>query len=221
MFQIKICGVRLKPDIDAVVQAGGDAVGLNFFPPSVRYLDPASPITTELSTYARQCGLFRVGVFVNKPAEEIRDVIGKSGIDAVQLHGDELVSDVALYAKLGLPLLRAIKLPAGKLTAAKIDEHVRPWVDAGCQVLLDADAGAQHGGSGRSLDWESTRRWSEQFPAVRWVLAGGLRPQNVAEAIRVSGARSIDVASGVESPRGQKSPALITEFCESARSAWG
>ncbi len=221
MFHIKICGVRLKADIDAVSQAGGDAVGLNFFPPSVRYLDPACSTTSELSEYAGRCGLYRVGVFVNKPADQIRRVIDTVGLDAIQLHGDELVTDIAGWVDLGLPLIRAVKIPGRKLTAREIEDRVRPWTDAGCHVLLDADAGSAHGGMGRSLDWDSLRGWSEQFATVRWVLAGGLQPENVAEAIRVSGARSVDVASGVESPRGQKSASRITQFCERARNAWG
>ncbi|GAA5510857.1 phosphoribosylanthranilate isomerase [Novipirellula caenicola] len=221
MFHIKICGVLLKTDIDAVHRAGGDAVGLNFFPPSVRYLDPQSPSTRELSAHAAHRLLFRVGVFVNQPADAIREVIDRVGLDAIQLHGDEMVSDVAAWANLGLPLIRAVKIPGGKLTAAEIEARVRPWIDAGCEVLLDADAGSAHGGIGRSLDWDSLSDWSAKFAAVRWVLAGGLQPENVAEAIRVSGARRVDVASGVESPRGQKSAALIAAFCEQARNAWG
>ncbi|WP_372726206.1 phosphoribosylanthranilate isomerase [Novipirellula sp.] len=221
MFHIKICGIRLKADIDAVSQAGGDAVGLNFFPPSVRYLDPASSTTSELSAYAGRCGLYRVGVFVNKPADLIREVIDTVGLDAIQLHGDELVTDIAGWVELGLPLIRAVKIPGHKLTAREIEDRVRPWTEAGCHVLLDADAGSAHGGMGRSLDWDSLRDWSEQFAPVRWVLAGGLQPENVAEAIRVSGARRVDVASGVESPRGQKSALRITQFCERARNAWG
>ncbi|EMI23061.1 N-(5-phosphoribosyl)anthranilate isomerase [Rhodopirellula maiorica SM1] len=221
MFHIKICGVLLKTDIDAVHQAGGDAVGLNFYPPSVRYLDPQAAGTRVLSAYAADCGLYRVGVFVNEPADSIREVIAEVGLDAIQLHGDELVSDVPVWTKLGLPLMRAVKIPGDKLSETEIEDRVRPWIDAGCHVLLDADAGSAHGGIGRSLDWDSLRDWSARFAAVRWTLAGGLRPENVAEAIRVSGARSVDVASGVESPRGQKSAALIAAFCKQAKNAFG
>ncbi|TWU21995.1 N-(5'-phosphoribosyl)anthranilate isomerase [Novipirellula galeiformis] len=221
MFRIKICGVRFKSDIDAVRSAGADAVGLNFFPPSVRYLDPAADATAELSAFAHAGGLYRVGVFVNESAGRIGDVVAKVGLDAIQLHGDERVSDLADYQNLGLPLIHAVKLPAGTLAPEEIERLARPWIDRDCQILLDVDAGPQHGGSGQSLDWDSLERWSAQHANVRWALAGGLHSQNVAAAIQASGAKSVDVASGVEAPRGQKSSDLIHQFCVQTRSAWG
>ncbi|TWU40725.1 N-(5'-phosphoribosyl)anthranilate isomerase [Novipirellula artificiosorum] len=216
MFHVKICGVRLKSDIDAVRRAGADAIGLNFYPKSIRYLDPSAPSTLDLSQYAKQQGLHRVGVFVNESAANIRTIVTADLIDRVQLHGDESLADATAIAVSPLPLLRAIKLPVGALTVPVIAAAVDPWVDAGYGVLLDADGGSAHGGSGQRLDWSSIGRWSNDRRQVDWGLAGGLRPDNVAEAIRTTHAKAVDVASGVESPRGQKSARLIEQFCLAA-----
>ncbi|WP_419193983.1 phosphoribosylanthranilate isomerase [Novipirellula herctigrandis] len=216
MFHIKICGIRLKSDIDAIEAAGGDAVGLNFFPKSIRYLDPQSASTGELAIYAQKRGLTRVGVFVNESAERIGSISEKKWIDVIQLHGDETLGDAKALAAIRLPILRAIKLPAGPIGVNQIDSRIRPWTEAGFGVLLDVDAGPAHGGSGTALDWDSLGRWSKANEDTSWTLAGGLRPDNVAEAINVTGAKSVDVASGVESPRGKKSATLISEFCRNA-----
>lgn len=213
MFHIKICGVRRLQDVHAVADSGADAIGLNFFPASVRYLDPESPQATEVSKLARERRLLRVGVFVNESIETIRRIVDLIEIDVVQLHGDESVAMVtSLATRSQLPLIRAVKLPVGPLETASIEASARPWIDAGCHPLLDADAGAAHGGSGKRLDWNSIRRWSEAYPQTDFTLAGGLNPQNVGEAIRQSGAKSVDTASGVEQPRGEKQPDLIDAF---------
>lgn len=209
MFHIKICGIRFKTDIDAVADSQADAVGLNFFSPSIRYVDPAAPSTRELSLAAQTAGLIRVGVFVNESVSRIRSIADQVGLDVIQLHGDETVDQVA---GLGGPRVRAIKLPTGPLSIDKIAAKVDPWVAAGFAVLLDADAGAMHGGSGKTLDWPSIAAWAKSNPQVTWTLAGGLNPDNVADAIACTGAISVDTASGVESPKGQKSAELITRF---------
>ncbi|MFG0261679.1 MAG: phosphoribosylanthranilate isomerase [Novipirellula sp. JB048] len=221
MFRIKICGVRFKSDVEAVFTAEADAVGFNFFPPSVRYLDPTAAATRELSTLAAARGLCRVGVFVNEPAAQVASIVAQVGLDAIQLHGDEPLADLAAYQNLGLPLFRAVKLPGGRLAAEQVERLARPWIEASCQILFDLDAGPIHGGSGKPLDWGGLQRWSAQHATLPWALAGGLRPENVAAAIEASGAKSVDVASGVESPRGQKSSVLIEEFCRQTRTAWG
>jgi phosphoribosylanthranilate isomerase len=96
-----------------------------------------------------------------------------------------------------------------------VEERVAPWREIGCDLLLDADAGSQGGGAGLRLDWTAIGRWSAQFGAKdSWALAGGLTPQSVSKAIAASGAKSVDVASGVEQPRGIKSAELISSFVE-------
>lgn len=220
MFQIKICGVSQPMDIGAIKMSGADAIGLNFYRPSVRYVDPDSPQTRQLSRLASEAGLFRVGVFVNEPAETIEQVAGSVGLDAIQLHGDEPIETAGqLRSMLNLGLIRAIKLPLGRLSPATISEKTGGWIEAGWHLLMDADAGAAHGGSGQSLHWRSLGVWAEQNPDVGWTLAGGLTPENVAQAIEESAAASVDTASGVEELRGVKSQWLIRRFVVEARAA--
>lgn len=219
MFQVKICGVKLKSDIDCVRAAGGDAIGLNFFSKSVRFVDPESLSTIELAMYAKKQGLTRVGVFANASlaaiAKAVRpDAASVNLIDVLQLHGDETLKDALRIESLGLPMIRAIKLPVSPLTVAQLEQSVRPWVDAGYAVLLDADGGAMQGGSGKTLDWPSIRAWADSDQRrSTWMLAGGLHPENVSAAIHSSGATGVDVASGVEEVRGRKSAAKIEAFC--------
>lgn len=222
MFHVKICGLRFKHDVQAVEASGADAIGLNFFPASVRYLDPESPTTRELSDTAKAAGLLRVGVFVNESARRIAEIVKGVGLDVIQLHGDESAEFLDELEGTDLPqyghrrIIRAIKLPTGILSPQQIETTAFPWIDAGCHLLLDADAGSAHGGSGKTLDWSSIRRWAQSQPTCGWTLAGGLTPENVAEAIRTSGANSVDTASGVEQPRGVKSAELIGRFVAAA-----
>ncbi|TWU47703.1 phosphoribosylanthranilate isomerase [Rubripirellula reticaptiva] len=210
IFRVKICGVRLHSDIEAVAAAGGDAIGLNFFPPSIRYVDPDDPRTQELSAAAAGLGLFRVGVFVNEAPARIAEIADVVGLDAIQLHGDETVESASQVSG---RKLRAIKLPTGPLTVSQIDAASRLWIEAGYHVLFDADAGAAHGGSGKTLDWNAIAAWASLNPSVAWTLAGGLTPDNLSDAIQASSATSVDTASGVESPKGTKSSELIQAFC--------
>ena len=220
MFQIKICGVRRVQDIHAVADCGADAIGLNFFPGSIRFIDPSSPDAAELSKVGSDRGLLRVGVFVNESPEAIARVVDQIKIDVVQLHGDESIDDAeALAGAYGFRVIRAIKLPTGPLEPASIEAAARPWIDIGCHPLLDADAGAAHGGSGKTLDWNSIRHWSDANPQTAFTLAGGLNPGNVAQAITESGTQSVDTASGVEQPRGEKQRDLIDAFVRACHAA--
>ncbi|WP_164100967.1 phosphoribosylanthranilate isomerase [Candidatus Laterigemmans baculatus] len=218
-FRIKVCGVRTVEDVRATASAGGDAVGLNFYPPSVRSLDRST--ARELAAEAERLGICAVGLFVNEPPEAIAETAAEVGLRAVQLHGDEAVEDAAQLAADGFAIVRAVRLPCGPLTGDAIDALVAPWAEAGCTVLFDADAGAAYGGRGLRLDWPSLRRWLDSEPATArpFVLAGGLAAETVAEAVAASGAWGVDVASGVEASRGIKSPERISEFARRARGA--
>ncbi|MCO8123025.1 phosphoribosylanthranilate isomerase [Stieleria sp. TO1_6] len=212
MFRVKICGVRLDQDVAAVAAAGADAVGLNFFPPSVRYLDPQSNSTRELSQQAHTAGLLRVGVFVNQSAESMLTVADRVGLDAIQLHGDESIETAAVLLQRGQTVIRAIKLPKLPFDVELMERRSADWMLLGCHLLLDVDAGAAMGGSGKTLDWASVRAWAAAYPDVSWTLAGGLKPENVAAAIRATGAISVDSASGVECPKGVKNAERIAGF---------
>ncbi len=220
MFHTKICGVKRASDIEAVSASGADAIGLNFYKPSVRFVDPTSKLAESLSVQAKSAGLLCVGLFVNETVESTLSHALRLGLDVIQLHGDEDVSFVTeLRQKTDLPILRAIKLPVGTLTVEMIQEKAGPWEQLDCQILLDADAGPAYGGSGQRLDWSAIRRWAAQYPDVRWVLAGGLTPANVARAIQESQAEGVDVASGVEELRGEKSEQLIRDFAQERKKA--
>ncbi len=215
MFKIKICGVRFSKDIDAVACAGADAIGLNFFEKSIRYVDPGDETTQELSARAEAAGLIRVGVFVDAAAARIAAICRQVGLDAIQLHGDETTEIAGELIDAGLNVVRAIKLPSD-LTADLIRDRCDPWIDVGCHLLLDAETG----GSGKCLDWRAVGQWAQAQLATPWTLAGGLTEINVGEAIRHSGARSVDTASGVEQPRGTKSPKRIEDFVRASRLAF-
>ena len=217
MFHIKICGVQEIADIEAVFESGADAVGLNFYPPSCRYMDPEQASTRRLASKAGELGLTRIGVFVNSPVEVMLRASERLELEAVQLHGDEQSGIVSSLHEKGIKkLIRAIKLPVGPLTIQAIENRVNPWGSLGAHLLLDADGGKSHGGTGKTLDWDTIRQWSDQHRDVHWTLAGGLNPVNVAAAIMTSGAGSVDTASGVEADRGTKSGTLISQFSENA-----
>jgi phosphoribosylanthranilate isomerase len=222
MFHIKICGVRTADDIVAVKASEADAIGLNFFPPSIRFVDPDSKTTSDLSRIAKEQGLFRVGVFVNESKERIAEIAKAVDLDAVQLHGDETLDDAqSVKQSVKLPVIRAIKLAVADLTPKMIATATDPWAKAGFHLLLDADAGAAHGGSGKTLAWNAVRSWAEGAIGVNWTLAGGLTPENVAEAITQSGTKSVDTASGAEEPRGTKSAERILAFANESHQAFG
>jgi phosphoribosylanthranilate isomerase len=213
MFHTKICGIRELADIPTMAAGGADAIGLNFFPQSIRFVDPCGEQAARLAAAAGDHGLLRIGVFVNSTADQLTRVADTLALDAIQLHGNEpleIVPEIRRFTS--LPLIRAIKLPVVGLQVADIVARTEPWIDVGCDLLLDADGGALHGGSGKTLDWAVISQWSGDRPAVSWALAGGLDPDNVAQAVRSSGASSVDVASGVEQPRGQKSKSRIQQF---------
>ena len=220
MFQIKICGVRFKQDIDAVADAGGDAVGLNFYQPSIRYVAPSDPATVELSRHSKKRGLKCVGVFVNESVDQILEIANVIDLNIVQLHGDESTEVATRLMEHGCQLIRAVKLPKTELTPQTIADRAGPWSEIGCHVLLDADAGKHHGGSGLTLNWNMVAAWSEaNSEDADWTLAGGLNSTNVAEAIALSGAQSVDTASGVEEPRGTKCPTRIAQFVSACQQA--
>jgi len=222
-FRVKVCGVRRAEDLRACVDAGIDAVGWNLYPPSVRFVDATSSDVQALCRQAAELGLYQIGVFVNEPADTILRAADRLGLDSVQLHGDELPELGEPLTAEGYRVVRAIRLPAGPLDGSQIREAIGPWASLPVDLLLDADPGTGFGGGGRRLDWHSIARWAGDASgtdAPKWILAGGLSPENVADAIESSGATAVDVASGVEQPRGSKSPQRIAAFARACRAAW-
>jgi phosphoribosylanthranilate isomerase len=205
MARVKICGIKDAAGLDAAVEAGADWIGFNFFPPSPRYLTPV--LARELAARHKDA-LPRVGLFVNPTEAMIAEVLEAVPLDILQLYGagDALA---ALRARFGRPVWR----PVGVATTDDLPTSLE-GADA---LLVEAkpppDA-TRPGGNAVCFDWTLTRAW---HAPGRWLLAGGLDPDNVADAIRVSGAEAVDVSSGVERAKGVKDPALIQAFIRHAR----
>jgi phosphoribosylanthranilate isomerase len=207
--KIKICGITLVDDAARASAAGADFIGLNFWPKSKRYLMPSrAPL---LAGAARGAGSAQiVGVFVDAGADEVAAVMQEVDLDIIQLHGDESPADVAAIAAIS-------KRPVWKALAARSTHDVarlEHWpADA---ILLDTPT-PDRGGSGETFDWEIAREARRRHPARLIVLAGGLRPDNVAAAISAVQPWAIDVASGVETGPGVKDAAKLAALMTAAR----
>jgi len=197
---IKICGLTNEGDAAHAAAAGATALGVVFAPASPRCI---SPDRARDIVEAVPAGVPVVGVFVNAPLEEIVAVVAHTGIRIVQLHGDE---PERYAAALKMPLLRA----------AGVDAALDAWPTA--TLLLDAVSAVERGGTGRRVDWERAAAVARQR---RTVLAGGLTPDNVAEAIATVRPFGVDVSSGVEASPGRKDRDKVSRFLDSARKAFG
>ena len=210
MTRVKICGVNDAAGFDAAVAGGADMIGFVFFPPSPRAVTPAG--AAALSARASG-GPERVGLFVDPDDALLDAVLAALPLDVIQLHGEESpVRAAAIGARTGRPVMKAI----GVAVPADLDQLAAyaPVVD---RFLLDAKpppGAALPGGNAAAFDWRLTAGRAIPRP---WLLAGGLTPLTVAEAIRQSGAPGVDVSSGVERARGVKDPALIAAFIAAAR----
>ena len=199
---VKICGVTSVADALMAVEAGADAVGLNFYPKSSRYLTvaKAKAIVDALPPF-----VWAVGVFVNAPLEKVRAVKGQVGLDVVQFHGDERPTTVR-----GCP---GRTMKALHVADAPIDALARGFTSVDALVLDAAQPG--YGGGGATFDWALARSLASQRPIL---LAGGLTPDNVGKAVKTVRPFGVDVASGVESKPGIKDARKVAAFIRAARS---
>ena len=208
--EVKICGIRDAEALDAAVAAGADLVGFVFFPPSPRAVTPAQ--AGALS--ARHAGgPVRVGLCVDPTDDDLTAALAAVPLGLLQLHGEETPERAAsIRARFGVPVMKALGIGApADLDAA---DAFAPVVD---RFLFDAKpppGGPLPGGNAQPFEW---RLMAGRAIAKPWLLAGGLTPGNVAEAIRIAGAPGVDVSSGVESARGVKDPALIRAFIAAAK----
>jgi len=217
MFRIKICGITNLNDARVVADAGADAVGLNFFRKSHRFVDPetARAIASTLPTH-----VMKVGVFVNHSATEIAEIAVQVGLNAIQLHGDESPQFLAPLPS-QLKIIRAHRCGQNGLAPlAQFIADSRANGRGPDAVLVDADAGAEFGGTGRIADWSRITSERLSLADLPLILAGGLTPDNVAEAIRVVRPGAVDVASGVESSPGEKDQSKVRDFIAAARQAF-
>ncbi len=203
--RVKFCGLTRPADVDAAAAAGAAYVGFVFFPKSPRHLALDAARALALAVPA---GVAKVALTVDLDDAGIDAILGTVPVDVLQLHGSETPARVAeVKARTGLPVIKAVGL-AGPRDLAKLDSFLK----IADQILVDAKApkgAALPGGNGIAFDWEliAGRRWP-----LPWLLAGGLTPGNVAEAVRLTGARQVDVSSGVESAPGVKDPDRMAAF---------
>ncbi len=207
--RVKICGVTNREDALAAVALGADALGFNLFPGSKRFieLDREAAWIRELPPFVT-----RVAVLVNVPLEEARCVAARPEIDRVQFHGDEDEEYCREFAKFGRPFVKALRL-RDTASAETADSFSTP------HVLLDAHAGAAFGGTGTLIDLALAAECVRRHPALRMILAGGLKPENVGEAVRTVRPYAVDVASGTEAegdPR-RKSSGRMERFFAAIR----
>ncbi len=203
-IRIKICGITRSEDALAAVTAGADAIGLVFYPPSPRNvsIDQAATIAADLPPFVTT-----VGLFVNAEADWISQVVREVGIDLIQFHGDECADYCSSHDR---PWIRALRMKEG----LNLGEQMAVFANAR-GVLLDAYRPGIPGGTGETFDWS-------RIPATLTqpiILAGGLRPDNVADAVRQVKPYAVDVSGGVESSPGIKDADKIHRFVAQARQA--
>jgi len=210
--RVKICGVRSRADVEAAAGAGAAYVGMVFYPRSPRHLTLAD---ARWIADAVPAGIGRVALTVDASDEDLDRLVGTVPLEMLQLHGDEAPERVELLrSRFGLPVMKAVGIAvAGDL--ARIDAYA----GVADQILVDARPahGADRpGGNGLAFDWKLLRGRTWTRP---WMLAGGLTPENVAEAVRLTGAEQVDVSSGVELTPGFKDAGRVRAFVAAAMSA--
>ncbi len=217
MFHIKICGITNSEDALAAIQAGADALGFNFYAKSQRFIEPtaAREIVASLPKVVR-----KIGVFVNHSAAEISGIAADVSLDGIQLHGNES-PEIVGQLPVQLLLVRAFRCGAAGLVP--LSEYLNKCRAAGRvpdAVLIDADAGAEFGGTGEQADWNRVARERIMLERTPLILAGGLTPANVAAAISAVRPDAVDVASGVERRPGLKDHQQIADFAAAAKRAF-
>jgi phosphoribosylanthranilate isomerase len=203
MTIIKICGIKTLPDALAAIEAGADYLGFNFYPKSIRFIEKSTcaEITSVLKREHPHIKL--VGVFVNSSVEEIKDILQTCQLDLAQLHGDETPE---IFTQLAPQAFRAFRgIPESN---AGYERSEAP------AMLIDAAVKGVYGGSGVTADWAAAAELAKQYPLL---LAGGLTPENVVDAVRQVQPWGVDVASGVESAPGGKDAEKMSAFVKAVR----
>ena len=203
MTKIKICGIKTVMDALAAMDAGADLIGFNFYPKSPRCIDVGR--CRDIMSVMRKYGhITYVGVFVNAPVAEIRATIDTCGLDLAQLHGDETPEMVQSFYGRAFKAFRGIP--------QDLNGFAREDVPA---LLVDASVKNAYGGTGVTADWKGAAELASTYPLL---LAGGLTPKNVAEAVRRVRPWGVDVASGVESSPGVKDAGKMKAFVQAVKS---
>ena len=206
MIRIKICGITNLADAKAAIDAGANSLGFNFYEKSLRRISTADAAQIR-STLPQE--IEAVGVFVNAKPADINSLRAFVRFDAAQLHGDETPNIVSRVAS-SLPVIKAFRVDS-TFSMSMFDQF--PDVFA---FLLDGARAGQYGGTGQTTDWDFARRAAADR---RIILSGGLKIENVAEAIRLVRPYGVDVASGLETKPGKKDHARLKEFIDEVRRA--
>jgi phosphoribosylanthranilate isomerase len=211
-IRVKICGVTTPDDLRACADAGADAVGINFYPASPRFVDPrkAQPLLRAAPPL-----LATVGVFVAQPFRQVCAIAYQLGLRGIQWHGDnrERADCFPFALTMAFRVRNCDSLEEIKAYLDQCEPDQKP-----AAILVDAYVEGQEGGTGRQAPWGLLAGFQ---PGVPLILAGGLTPDNVGEAIRTVRPWAVDVASGVESSPGRKDPAKVRDFIANAREAAG
>jgi phosphoribosylanthranilate isomerase len=216
MTRVKICGITNAEDARVAVEAGADFLGFIFYPKSPRYVTPSQvrkivaqyPNTQHLHRAADAVQVYLVsnthlvGVFVNERPETVAQTLDFCGLDYAQLHGAETPETVSALVEQGYGVIKAFRV-RDEAVLAEIERY------RATAYLLDTFVAGRSGGTGRTFDWNLAARAVQYGPVV---LAGGLRPDNVARAVRVAQPWGVDVSSGVEARPGRKDPDKVRRF---------
>ncbi len=206
--EAKICGLSTPETVDAAVRFGARWVGFVAFPASPRHIDL---VTLKILGARVPKHVGRVGLFVDADDALLDARIATGALDMLQLHGSETPERVAaLKARTGLQVMKVIKVAK----AEDVERGIVAYAPVADRLMFEPAEGILPGGNGKAFDWTILSGRKVPLP---WFLAGGLRPDNVAEAVRVTGARAVDVSSGVEAARGVKSIELIRAFLDTVK----
>jgi phosphoribosylanthranilate isomerase len=204
MVKVKICGITNWSDARGAVEAGADFLGFNFYRQSSRYIEPAAARRIVQRLPARVAS---VGVFVNEPEPEMLAIARRVGLDYVQLHGDE-TADVVSRVRRSFRVIKALRVRAS-FRVAQLGNFKRA-----SSILLDGFDARLRGGTGKSFDWKLAKNAGRKRQIF---LAGGLTPENAAEAVSAARPFAIDVCSGVESRPGKKDAARMRALVAAVR----
>lgn len=201
--KVKICGITSIADAEAAVEAGADALGLVFYPPSPRCIDieEASQIVAAVGPF-----VCTVGLFVNEDPARVTDILSKTRLQLLQFHGDE---NGDYCEKFQRPYIKAVRMGPGQPVEALFEDY-----PAASAVLYDGWKPGEYGGTGTTFDW----RRVVGIRGGKVILAGGLTPDNVADAVAVARPYAVDVSGGVESGPGRKDHGKLRAFVSAAKS---
>jgi len=205
MTKIKICGIKTLADALAAIEAGADYLGFNFHPQSVRYIEKSACGEIAFVLKKKYPQIKLAGVFVNSSVEDVKYILDSCSLDLAQLHGDESVEILKALDGKAFKAFRGIP--------ESVDAFARSESPA---FLVDASVKGLFGGSGVTADWNGAAELAKKYPLL---LAGGLTPENVAEAVRRVQPWGVDVASGVESAPGVKDAEKVVEFVKAVRAS--